>query len=111
MASTNPLPVVPLVDPILGREFDNYVVEKMLGQGGMGTVYFARHKQLPSKGAAVKILKSEVLGDAQLAGRFLREAEALTEAEKKCAHVVKLYNYGKFDAGQYLLMEYLEGES
>src|SRR5690242_10877124 len=58
-------------DPWIGRMVDRYLVERVLGQGGMGQVYVARHVDL-NRTAAVKILRADQVPDAARA-RFRRE--------------------------------------
>ena len=54
---------------------DTYVPERVLGEGGMGRVYLARHTRIGQKRVAVKVLHPEYFGNAQVLARFQREAE------------------------------------
>ncbi|MEK7486249.1 MAG: serine/threonine protein kinase, partial [Planctomycetota bacterium] len=62
-------------DPYLGMTIDGAILEKKLGQGGMGAVYLARHINL-QKYVAIKILPPEFTRDSQAVARFVREARS-----------------------------------
>src|SRR5688500_2940034 len=63
-------------DPLVGQVIDGrYVIERVLGQGGMGLVYRARHAML-GKPSALKVLRPEVSRDAGVMERFRREAQS-----------------------------------
>lgn len=82
-----------------------YEVERALGQGGMGVVVAARHRELDQL-VAIKFL----VGDAPPAAveRFVREAKAA--ALVRGEHVCRVYDVGKLDTGEpFIVMEYLEG--
>jgi serine/threonine-protein kinase len=95
------------------RELGSYQLGELLGRGGMGEVYKARHRML-ARPAAIKLIRPEMLGAgdedaAKLAvTRFKREAEAA--ANLRSQHTVELYDFGvTADGTLYLVMEYLEG--
>jgi eukaryotic-like serine/threonine-protein kinase len=95
------------------RELGSYQLDELLGRGGMGEVYKARHRML-ARPAAIKLIRPEMLGAvdeeaAKLAvTRFKREAEAA--ANLRSQHTVELYDFGvTADGTLYLVMEYLEG--
>ena len=91
------------------RELGSYRLEKLLGRGGMGEVWTARHRLL-ARPAAVKLIKPDVLGtNAELAvQRFEREAQAT--ALLRSPHTIEVYDYGVADDGTlYYVMELLEG--
>src|SRR6185437_763770 len=94
-------------------EMGTYSLEKLLGRGGMGEVWTARHRRLGSD-AAVKLIRPEVL--AQKTGReahVLRrrfEQEALATARLRSPHTVALHDFGLSEEGSfYYAMELLEG--
>jgi len=113
MSDTAPLPML-LVEPVpadalIGAVVENYVVEQKLSEGGMGHVYVARHKAIGLRGA-LKILKVEASADPEWSSRFITEARALASLDNP--NIVKVLNFGNLAGGQqYLLMEFLEGES
>jgi eukaryotic-like serine/threonine-protein kinase len=95
------------------REMGSYSLEKLLGRGGMGEVWVARHRRLGS-GAAVKLIRPEVL--IQKTGReahILRrrfEQEARATARLRSPHTVALHDFGVSEDGSfYYAMELLDG--
>ena len=93
------------------RRRGSYHLEELLGQGGMGEVWFARHQML-ARPAAVKLIRREVLSggeeDTVTVRRFEREAQAT--AGLQSPHSVSLYDFGvSRDGTFYYVMEYLRG--
>jgi tRNA A-37 threonylcarbamoyl transferase component Bud32 len=84
-----------------------YQLDRILGSGGMGTVFAARHLQT-GKRAALKWLNQERLDAASLA-RFAQEAQAAGRIHHP--NVVALYDVGEEDGRSFLVMELLEGQS
>ncbi len=90
-------------DVIDGR----YRVEKLLGKGGMGAVYAARHLQLCQR-VAIKVLLPEMLAYPEVVERFARESRASVQI--KSEHVARVFDVGTLPTGSpYIVMEYLEG--
>jgi serine/threonine-protein kinase len=84
-----------------------FVVERVLGQGGMGVVVAARHMGLDER-VAVKFLLPEVLAEGEAVARFVREARAAVRI--KSEHVARVTDVGQLESGApYMVMEYLEG--
>jgi serine/threonine-protein kinase len=84
-----------------------YRVERVLGQGGMGTVYAAKDTSL-ERSVAIKVLRSELREDAELASRFLREARAASRLSSE--HTIRVHEIGELsDKTPYIVMEYLSG--
>lgn len=85
-----------------------YRLLRLLGDGGMGTVYEASHTLLGTR-VAVKLLHREMLQRSGLVERFLQEAQVA--AQIRSPHVVHMLDVGQ-ESGQapYLVMELLEGE-
>jgi serine/threonine protein kinase len=94
------------VGSVLG---DRYVIDRVLGEGGMGKVYRAHHKVIDKK-VAVKILHAELAKDKESVGRFLREARAASSIGNP--HIVDIIDFGEADDGStYFVMEFLNGQS
>src|ERR1700743_2378084 len=80
-------------------------VERILGVGGMGVVVAAHHVQLDAK-VAIKFLLPEMLGNAEVVGRFAREARAAVKIRSE--HVARVLDVGLLDTGApYIVMEFL----
>jgi serine/threonine-protein kinase len=95
------------------QDFGSYRLEKLLGRGGMGEVWLARHSFL-RRDAAVKLILAELLERAshserrQIQERFESEAQAI--ASLRSPHTVAIYDYGLAENGSlYYAMEYLHG--
>ncbi len=87
---------------------EKYVVERVIGAGGMGVVVSARHADLGQR-VAIKLLREGVLADSEAERRFFREARALATLQSD--HIVRVHDVGRRDEGTpYMVMEYLEGQ-
>src|SRR5690606_12460272 len=88
---------------------DRYRVERLIGQGGMGSVWAARHLSLGQL-VAIKFIHPRLLGSREALRRFDNEAKAA--ARIKSRHAVQVMDHGVADNQQpYIVMEFLEGES
>lgn len=84
-----------------------YQLTRLIGHGGMGTVYEARHVQIGRR-VALKFLHARLSKDPQIAARFLREAQAAAAAGSE--HIVAVTDIGSGpQAEPYLVLEYIEG--
>jgi hypothetical protein len=89
------------------RSIGRYELRALLGRGGMGEVWEARHRQL-ARPVAIKLVRPERAQDGISPARFEREAKAT--ARLKSAHTVQLYDYGITERGElFYVMELLEG--
>ena len=88
-----------------GARLGPYEILAALGAGGMGEVYKARDMRL-DRTVAIKILRC---ADRELKARFEREAKAIASLQHP--HICTLYDVGHHNATNYLVMEYLEGET
>lgn len=88
---------------------DRYLVTDLLGEGGMGKVYLARHVRLPQQ-AAIKVLRPEQIRDAAAVARFNREAANASRIDHD--RVARVYDFGETTDGTvYLAMEYVAGRT
>ena len=85
-----------------------YELEALLGRGGMGIVYKARHSRL-NRPVALKMLLAGAYAGPHERARFQREAEAVAGLHH--ANVVQLYDVGEHEGWPYFTMELLEGGS
>lgn len=97
---------VPPTPEELARLFPQLEVLELLGKGGMGAVYKARHPGL-DRLVAIKILPSEISHDPAFAERFQREARAL--ARLSHPNIVAVYDFGQAEGLYYFVMEFVDG--
>jgi serine/threonine protein kinase len=91
-----------------GARLGPYEVVAPLGAGGMGEVYRARDTRL-DRTVAIKILPAQVADDPQRRERFRREAQAISKLTHP--HICTLHDVGEQDGVDFLVMEYLAGET
>jgi Tol biopolymer transport system component/predicted Ser/Thr protein kinase len=91
-----------------GSRLGPYEILSALGAGGMGEVYKAKDTRL-DRIVAVKVLPSHLSSLPELRQRFEREARAISSLSH--AHICALYDVGHQDGVDFLVMEYLEGET
>ncbi|MFZ5438510.1 MAG: serine/threonine-protein kinase [Myxococcota bacterium] len=109
MATVEPAVIVSNVDPLIGQTIGAYLVKSQLGEGGMAQVFLAEHQAIGRK-MAVKVLKAEVAADGEWARRFAAEAQVV--AALKHRNIVEVFDFGRLpDGRQFLMMEFIEGES
>ncbi len=91
-----------------GHAIGNYQLGPLVGRGGMGEVYDAVHAA-SGRRAAVKLLRTDRLGDRRTLERFLREAVALSRLDSD--HVARVYEVGGLDGElPHIAMEFLDGK-
>ena len=97
-------------DPLLGQVLaGSYEVTRVLGEGGMGRVYEARHRRLTGKRFAVKFLHQDLARQPEVVTRFQREAEAASGISHP--NVVGVHDVNVTNDGQpYIVAELLQGE-
>ncbi len=98
-----------IIVDVIGRSIGNYKITRVLGEGGMGTVYLAEHPMI-GKRVAVKMLRPDLGTDPGLVSRFFQEARAVNEIRHP--NIVDISDFGKTDDGfVYFVMELMEGRS
>src|SRR5437870_8213602 len=97
MASVNP-----------GSRLGPYEILDAVGAGGMGQVYRARDTRL-GRTVAIKVLSADLSNRTELRERFEREAQTISSLNHP--HICTLHDVGHDDGIDYLVMEYLEGET
>ncbi|RMI35059.1 MDR family MFS transporter [Nocardia stercoris] len=90
----------------VGETFAGYAIEGVLGRGGMGTVYLARHPRLPRK-VALKLLHRDVSEDADMRARFLRESSVVAGLDHP--GIVAVLDQGVENGQPWLAMQYVHG--
>jgi serine/threonine-protein kinase len=86
---------------------DKYVVERVLGEGGMALVVAARHLQLHQT-VAIKLMRSRALAFPDAVDRFIREAQTVVRLRSE--NVARVMDVGMLDDGTpFMVMEHLEG--
>jgi hypothetical protein len=93
-------------DPLIGTCLGDYLIEKRIGEGGMGIVYHARQLTL-NRGVALKVLPPESCGDVEYVARFLREARAA--AQLNHPNIIQVIDAGMSQNFYFMVMEYVEG--
>lgn len=95
------------MDNLIGKRLDGrYLIESLVGVGGMANVY--RGKDVKTGSAiAVKVLKEEFLDNEELVRRFKNESKAISILDHP--NIVKVYDVSVTDKMQYIVMEYVDG--
>jgi serine/threonine protein kinase/Tol biopolymer transport system component len=91
-----------------GTKLGPYEIQSLLGAGGMGEVYRARDTRL-DRTVAVKVLASHLSSSPELKQRMEREGRAISSLNHP--HICQLYDIGSQNGTDYLVMEFLEGET
>jgi eukaryotic-like serine/threonine-protein kinase len=91
-----------------GTRLGPYEIVAPIGAGGMGEVYKARDTRL-ERTVALKVLSSHLAGSEEIRQRFEREARTISQFSHP--HICALYDVGREGETDYLVMEFLEGES
>ncbi|MEV0359659.1 protein kinase [Nocardia sp. NPDC050697] len=89
-----------------GDTFAGYTVRRVLGFGGMGTVYLARHPRLPRL-TALKLLGRDLYSDTEIRKRFEREADLVAQLDHP--NIVTVYDRGAEDDQLWISMQFVAG--
>ncbi len=91
-----------------GTKLGPYEIQSLLGAGGMGEVYRSRDTRL-DRTVAIKVLASHLSSSPELKQRMEREGRAISSLNHP--HICQLYDIGSQNGTDYLVMEFLEGET
>ena len=95
------------LEHVIGKRLDGrYLLEGLIGVGGMANVYRALDLK-ENRVVAVKILRPEFMENAELVQRFKNESKAISILDHP--HIVKVYDVSVSDKIQYIVMEYIDG--
>ncbi len=98
----------PQAPPSQGLVAGKYELVRMIGRGGMGSVWEARHVSLGTS-SAIKFIESEYANSQEARSRFDKEAKAAATIQSK--HAIQIFDHGMTDDGKpYIVMELLQGE-
>jgi len=93
---------------MIGSAVKHYVIEELLGQGGMGTVYRARDTRL-QRPVAIKVLGAALTSDEDRRRRFFQEARAAAAINHPA--VAQIYDVDEADGVTFIAMEFVEGRT
>jgi serine/threonine protein kinase len=95
-------------DPLVGTTLGSFKITRVIGRGGMGTVYLGEHKFIGSR-VAIKVLMDRLATDESLVARFYAEARAVNLIGHE--NIVNIFDMNVVPPHRYyLVMEYLEGQ-
>ncbi|MGN0974787.1 MAG: Stk1 family PASTA domain-containing Ser/Thr kinase, partial [Gemmiger sp.] len=95
------------MDNLIGKRLDGrYLIESVIGVGGMANVYKGQDVKTGTT-VAVKVLKEEFLDNEELVRRFKNESKAISILDHP--NIVKVYDVSVTDRLQYIVMEYIDG--
>ena len=97
---------LPEPDVAPGRTFGRYLIQSIIGAGGMGEVYLARDTELDRQ-VALKVLPAQFTGDEERVARFRREARAASALNHP--NIVTIYDIGETGETRYIAAEFVEG--
>jgi hypothetical protein len=92
---------------VIGGQLGNYLIDSVIGRGGMSVVYRAKHSRLGTS-VALKVLAPELSSDDIFRERFLREAQMAAGIDHP--NVIPIHDMGLHEASLYIVMRYIAGE-
>ncbi|HEY9756361.1 MAG TPA: protein kinase [Oculatellaceae cyanobacterium] len=96
-------------DPLVGTTIaEYYEILEVLGHGGMGVVYKARHREM-DRVVAIKMLRAHLVSQKEVLKRFQQEVRASSRINHP--HVVGVHDYGLYNGLPYIVMDYLKGDT
>ncbi len=95
------------MDKYIGKSLDNrYLIQAVIGTGGMAVVYKATDTQM-NRTVAIKVLREECMKNEELSRRFKNESKAISVLDHP--NIVKVFDVSVSDTLQYIAMEYIDG--
>src|SRR5437879_10513446 len=91
---------------VIGGQLGSYLIESVIGRGGMSVVYRATHSRLGTS-VALKVLAPELSSDDTFRERFLREAQMAAGIDHP--NVIPIHDTGLHDQSLYIVMRYVSG--
>lgn len=100
---------VAATNDLTGQRAGSYRIVRLIGEGGVGSVYLGEHPVIGTK-VAVKVLLPEIAAMGSMVERFMQEARASTQIGSP--HIPRYFDFGQLPDGRHFaIMEYLEGET
>jgi serine/threonine protein kinase len=99
-----------MADPLIGKKLGDYIIQELLGKGGMARVYKGYDARL-QRYAAVKVIDFELAmsDQAEYRMRFEREARAIAKLDQH-PNIVKVYQFGEYETVYFMAMAFIEGK-
>ncbi len=99
-----------MADPLIGKKLGDYIIQELLGKGGMARVYKGYDERL-QRYAAVKVIDSELATSDQIEYRmrFEREARAIAKLDQH-PNIVKVYQFGDYELVYFMAMAFIDGK-
>lgn len=94
-------------DPLIGKQLANFRIERLLGQGGMATVYYGQDIKL-HRPVAIKVLDKRYRKHPAYANRFVAEARMM--AKWRHENIIQIYYADDAQGMSYYVMDYVDGE-
>ena len=92
-----------------GTRLGEYIIDKQIGEGGMGVIYSATHPII-GKRVAIKLLNPAMAANPDVVARFIQEAKSVNQIRNR--NIVDIFSFGNLPDGRhYFVMEFLDGES
>lgn len=93
---------------VVPEKIGRYRIEGLMEKGGMSLLYLGSHPET-NEPIIVKVLLSKYVSNPEVAARFLNEAHIISLADHP--NIIKLYDYGEWEGGLYIAMEFIQGTS
>src|SRR5215471_13111463 len=94
-------------DPLVGRQIGSFHIERVIGRGGMATVYLGTDVRL-QRPAAIKVLDARYRDQVDYAQRFVREARVVATWHHE--NIIQIYSADESDGLFFFAMEFIDGK-